>query len=564
MEQVKSFIKEYWPFLLISLIGLFLKFTLLGERPLHHDESLHAQYGKYFANSFTKGFYKYDPMLHGPFLYNLQALWHSIAQPLSKAQVRFIPAMIGFLISLSPLIFRRRMTKRQLFFIMLFFAISPTFTYWSRYLRHDYLVLAEVALGVYLYLCRPKHWVLFLGVVTGLHFSTKENFFVHLSLIFGFILTKSFIQKEFKFSKLKDVGYFSAGFLLSSVPLYTAWFQYWPGFLDGVYRKSLSYWFNQHHVERIKGPFFYNSLIISIYEIWIAPVVVMISGLWISKQTNKWRGIDLGFTFLLFVIATLLPTKLPDFVLTYLKIKNGIDFFLYFLIIYAALRVTISLIRLKKVPLAFVSYLFFSSLFTYSFLGEKVPWLSLYPIIFFAVLVMMLINSFNKPSYYIVCIFLSLSIFKTIYINFISHGSSKELISQVHTTKEYEDILIKIRSSLEKPVGSIKPRVLILEDNGWPLSWYLWGYSGVDYSANVNNRSHYDFIFDKFLDTDPTSIMAKTHTRELIALRHYWWPNFSEITLKKWLRLYFLNEPWSVSGDFRISLWRKKDGFFSE
>ena len=132
MEQVKSFFKEYWPFLLLSFLGFILKFALLGERPLHHDESLHAQYGKYFANSFSTGFYKYDPMLHGPFLYHLQALWHWIAAPLSKAQVRFIPAFLGCLLSLSPLLFRNRLNKNQLFFIMLFLAISPTFTYWSR------------------------------------------------------------------------------------------------------------------------------------------------------------------------------------------------------------------------------------------------------------------------------------------------------------------------------------------------------------------------------------------------------------------------------------------------
>lgn len=564
MEQVKSFFKEYWPFLLLSFLGFILKFSLLGERPLHHDESLHAQYGKYFANSFSTGFYKYDPMLHGPFLYHLQALWHWIAAPLSKAQVRFIPAFLGCLLSLSPLLFRNKLNKKQLFFIMLFLAISPTFTYWSRYLRHDYLVLLEITVGIFLYIARPKHWIILLGFVSGLHFSTKENFFVHLALLAGFVTTKDIITKKFELPKLKEVGIFALGFLLSSIPLYTGWFQYWPGFLDGAYRKSLSYWFNQHHVERIKGPFFYNSLIISIYEVWMAPTLLILTGLWITKQERKWRIIDLSFIFIILTISLLLPTRLPEFVTSFLKIKNSIDFFLFFTIIFAALRVTILLIKKQKIALAFSCYLFFSSLFTYSFLGEKVPWLSLYPIMAFAVLMTLLLRNLDKRYFYSLCVFLSLSIFKTIYINFISAGSEKELISQVHTTKQYEDIAIKIRDSLDKPVGSIKPRVLILEDNGWPLSWYLWGYGGVDYAASLTQQSNYDFIFDKFLDTDPSGLLSKTHNRELVSLRHYWWPHFSELTFKRWLALYFLNEPWSVSGDFRISLWRKKDGFFSE
>lgn len=564
MEQVKAFIKVYWPYLLISLIGLVLKFSFIEARPLSHDESLHAQYGKYFANSFTSGFYKYDPMLHGPFLYHLQALWHWIAAPLSKAQVRFIPMLLGFLISLAPLLFRNRLSKRQLFFIMLFLAISPTFTYWSRYLRHDYLVLAEIAVGIFLYISRPKHWVLFLGFVAGLHFSTKENFFVHLALLSGFVITKAIITRNIEYPKLKDLGLFLLGFLVSSIPLYTGWFQYWPGFLDGVYRKSLSYWFNQHHVERIKGPFFYNSLIISIYEVWMAPTLIILSAMWINKMESKWRIIDISFVTILLIMSLFLPDRLPDIFISFLKVKNSIDFFLFFSIIFAALRVTITLIKLEKNSLAFSSYIFFSSLFTYSFLGEKVPWLSLYPIMAFAVLVTLLIKNLDKRYFYCLTLFLSISIVKTIYINYISAGSANELISQVHTTKEYEEIVIKIRDSLDKPVGSIKPRVLILEDNGWPLSWYLWGYGGVDYTTSKTLISNYDFVFDKFLDTDPMGELAKTHTRQLVSLRHYWWPDFSEITFKKWLNLYFFNEPWSITGDYRISLWRKKNGFFSE
>ncbi|NCP46630.1 MAG: hypothetical protein GW818_09495, partial [Flavobacteriales bacterium] len=183
---------------------------------------------------------------------------------------------------------------------------------WSRYLRHDYLVLLEITVGIFLYIARPKHWIILLGFVSGLHFSTKENFFVHLALLAGFVLTKDIITKKFKLPKLKEVGIFVLGFLLSSIPLYTGWFQYWPGFLDGAYRKSLSYWFNQHHVERIKGPFFYNSLIISIYEVWMAPTLLLLTGLWINKQEHKWRIIDLSFIFMILTISLFLPTRLPE------------------------------------------------------------------------------------------------------------------------------------------------------------------------------------------------------------------------------------------------------------
>ncbi len=564
MEQVKSFIKDYWIFLFICLIGLAFKFYNLGDRPLHHDESLHALYGKYFANSFTSGFYKYDPMLHGPLLYNIQGLWHWLAEPLSKAQVRFIPALIGFLISLSPLLFTSKLNKRQLLFLTTFLAISPCFTYWSRFLRHDPLVLIQIVGAIYVLTYKPRYWVISLGAIAGLHFSTKENFFVHIALILGFLITRLFITKKFFSPSPKQALEFLGGFFLVIIPLFSAWFQYWPGLLDGLYRKSLVYWLEQHHIERIKGPFFYNSLIISIYEIWILPTMILIGALWFKYQNKLCRYLDLFIIVSIFTIGILLPPSLPEFFITLLKIKNKIDFVLFFSFVYISLRSTIYLIQKRHLPLAFSAYIFFSTLFTYSFLGEKVPWLSIYTIASCAVFITLLIPKLSPKYSNIVLLFLFLSLPKTIYINYFSAGSGKELISQVHTTREYENILLKLETNLNKPVGAIKPQVLVLENNGWPLSWYLWGYNGVNYSANINQHKNYDFIFDRLLDSNRPGNLEKTHTREVINLRHYWWPSFSDITFKRWLKLVFMNEAWSKSGEFQISLWRKKTGFFSE
>ena len=564
MEKVKNFILDNRLYLCIAFFGLILKFAFLGERALHHDESLHAQYGKYFANSFTKGFYKYDPLLHGPLLYNLQAIWHWFVSPFYNGAVRFIPAFLGFLVSLSPIFFKKKLSKQSVFFITLFLAISPTFTYWSRFLRHDMLVILELTIALWLFNFKPKNWIFFLGLTAGAHFSTKENFFVHSVLLMGFFFSYLIIFKKAHKPTLRETGFFLLGFLVISIPLYTGWFQYWPGYLDGLYRKSLSYWFNQHHVERIKGPFYFNALIMSVYETWLFVGLGIFSVYWFKLQRQKWKLLDCAFILLSILVANFAQTPFSPLVSGILKIKNNTDIFIYLNTIYFSLRLTFYFLRSNQVSLAFWAYATLSSFFTYSFLGEKVPWLAIYPTLSAVVFLSLLLPNFKRSQYYLLVTSLLLCLSKTIYINHLYPGDKRELISQVHTSKEYEELLFKIRDRLYQDDNTIKPRVLVLEDNGWPLSWYIWGLDGVDFKAHYSSYSQYDFIFDQMLNPALASRLVNTHERRAITLRHYWWPNFGQLSFLNLMNLIFKHEPWSTSGEYKIALWVKKNSFFSE
>lgn len=564
MEKVVNFLKQERIFFLIALFGLILKVTLLGDRPLHHDESLHAQYGKYFANSFTKGYYKYDPLLHGPLLYHLQGLWTWLAGPLTNSGVRFIPVVLGFLISLSPLAFLKYANRTSLLFITLFLSISPTFTYWSRFIRHDFLVISSIIAATWILLKKPKNHALYLGLMIGVHFSSKENFYVHIAIAFGFLITRYFIEKKYPLAKLKQIAWIFLGFFLVSIPLYTAWFQYSDGIIDGLFKKSLSYWITQHHSERISGPFFFNSLIISIYETWLIPCLGILFFHWFKQQSLRFRIIDISAVLVFAIVSLIMPTPLPSFFSVWLKTKNGLDVFLFFSFIYIALRTTIFYLRQHDLLQAALHYTAFSLLFTYSYLGEKVPWLAIYPTLALVLLIAYQLKFYSTNLKIIVFASLILCLPKTIYINHIVPGSERELISQVHTSREYEDLLLKLKASLETPVDTIKPRVLVLEDNGWPLSWYIWGLNGVDYNAAKTQYANYDFIFDKQINSKTSAFLRNTHNRHSITLRHYWWPDFSQITFSKWCKLAFLHKPWSESGFYKVAVWRKKNGFFSE
>ena len=59
----------------LAAAAVLSRFWALGDRPLHHDESIHA----YQSYSLSKGGdWRYDPAYHGPFLYYVNALVYKI------------------------------------------------------------------------------------------------------------------------------------------------------------------------------------------------------------------------------------------------------------------------------------------------------------------------------------------------------------------------------------------------------------------------------------------------------------------------------------------------------
>src|SRR5918999_5664143 len=55
----------------LVLVGLLLRIHRLGERSIHHDESLHGLYSWYL---YVGRGYTHDPMMHGPWLFHITAL----------------------------------------------------------------------------------------------------------------------------------------------------------------------------------------------------------------------------------------------------------------------------------------------------------------------------------------------------------------------------------------------------------------------------------------------------------------------------------------------------------
>jgi len=173
----------------LLLIGLLLALLLtrfwdLGTRAMHHDESMHA---KYAWDTYRGNFYKYNPLLHGPFQFIAvaAAFWLFGA---TEATARAVPAAFGVALVLLVFSWRRQLGTLGLLFTIAFITFSPSFTYFSRFLREDSYVVTWTmlfAVGLVNYIASHRRaWLYIAAAGAAFAFATKETTYITL-FIFG-------------------------------------------------------------------------------------------------------------------------------------------------------------------------------------------------------------------------------------------------------------------------------------------------------------------------------------------------------------------------------------------
>ena len=91
----------------IFALALFTRFYDIGNRALHHDESLHSVYS---GNLYTGVGYQHDPMMHGPEQFNLIAFMYWLFGR-GDDTVRFASALCGIFVVMSPFFLRKQMGR---------------------------------------------------------------------------------------------------------------------------------------------------------------------------------------------------------------------------------------------------------------------------------------------------------------------------------------------------------------------------------------------------------------------------------------------------------------------
>src|SRR5436190_5090310 len=170
-------------FAALVVVGFLLRIHRLGERSMHHDESLHALFSWYL---YVGRGYVHDPMMHGPFLFHLTALMYALFGD-SEITARLPMVLLGTASVAMPFFLRHELGNRGAIAASLMLAFGPAFLYFSRFGHNEAMIMFQTLLavvGLFGWL-RTRRSVYLYAAVVGitLMFTTKV-----VALIFAFIV----------------------------------------------------------------------------------------------------------------------------------------------------------------------------------------------------------------------------------------------------------------------------------------------------------------------------------------------------------------------------------------
>ncbi len=178
-------------YVIILLLAMFSRFYILGERAISHDESIHT---KFSWNLYSGQGFQHSPMMHGPLLFEATA-FNYLLFGANDFTSRIFTALVGVALVMTPLLFRKWMGRWGAVIGAALLLISPSISYYSRYIRHDApLMLTAVLLlwTIMKYLeSGESRWLYWMAAFFSLMYTTKEASYIYTA-IFLALLTVPF------------------------------------------------------------------------------------------------------------------------------------------------------------------------------------------------------------------------------------------------------------------------------------------------------------------------------------------------------------------------------------
>jgi predicted membrane-bound mannosyltransferase len=164
-------------------LAIFSRFWDLGDRGIHHDESLHAHFSDVL---YSGGGYIHDPMMHGPLQFHLIAFMYWLFGA-TDATARFASVFCGIWVVMSPFFLRRQMGRIPAMVCAFLLLISPSILYFSRMAREDAIfsgmeMIMLVGLWRFVSMRKPADFILFCAGLS-LMFTIKETSFLTLAIV---------------------------------------------------------------------------------------------------------------------------------------------------------------------------------------------------------------------------------------------------------------------------------------------------------------------------------------------------------------------------------------------
>jgi uncharacterized protein (TIGR03663 family) len=590
---------------MVLVLAAGLRFVDLTAKPFHHDESL---YGYYSWVQERNGDYHYDPMMHGPVMFFVNVVVFRLLGA-GNFTARLGPALFGTLLCLAPLLIRRQLGRAGTLLASLLFSVSPIFTYFSRFLREDiyaaFFTFLAVAFFIRFLDGRKSRELYFSAASLSLLFCTKENAYLHLLIFATFGLVK--ILTDRLTLRGSDLAFFRGGsaraflrrhwmqitvslyvFFGVYAALYTNFGRAPQGFLDGLYRKSLSYWFQQHETQRLGGPFDLYLVILGVYSMPVL-VIVFIGYL---KNLGGGKGKILLWVTSIFLAAGApillggnrsLPGLVPGFLsrrFTQLHLGTTFHVYLLLLLFFIGGTGTVFQIRRGRNFRAFLIFWSTAAFFLYSYAGEKVPWLSMHILLPLILLAASYLEGLTQSAVFrearvemvvlLGCVLL-FQLHNTIRSSLFCPANPEEMIVYTQTTPEMQQLVRTIRTIADgKKLGENLP--MCVEGEGtWPLSWYLRNYKDWLHPCTAGSFDRLIMVVDWGRRSDLLPYLQDYYDLKRYRLRAWWIVRFDKgpKAVREFFSYFFLRRIFGNEvGSTDIAVFFRKDirdpGFFKE
>src|SRR5512139_819166 len=187
-------------YLVLIVLAILTRFWALGDRGMSHDESLHTYYS---WNLFKGGGFSHTPLMHGPFLFHINALIYSLLGA-DDFTARISAAIFGVVLVGLPYFMRRWLGRTGGLVTSFLLLISPSIWYHGRYIRDEAYMLVWavlIAWGLFAYLQkRSNKWLYLIAGSLAFGFLSMESTFI-LAVIFGVFVS---VAALIELSKNKD------------------------------------------------------------------------------------------------------------------------------------------------------------------------------------------------------------------------------------------------------------------------------------------------------------------------------------------------------------------------
>jgi uncharacterized protein (TIGR03663 family) len=570
----------------LAAAAVLTRFWALGDRPLHHDESIHA----YQSYSLSKGGdWKYDPAYHGPFLYYVNALVYKVVGD-SNFTARMMPAVFGLILIAFAWPLSRWIGKPAAAVYAVFVLISPHFAYFSRFIREDLYSLVFtlgtiVAFQRFLETDRSK-WLMLSAASFALAGVTKENAYMTgvLFVVYAVWCAVRGLGVVGGRSPAAAAGDAVSWILARFAPILSAAILFmviWAGMYSafGKYPgdwlaipKAIKYWMGQHSIARIPGPWYYYFPQLFFYD-----TAIVFAALFAFSR-KQWRSDPL--------LRVLRGSFLP--ILAYLLLRWKFPVFAPRAIVWIAVILVATLIlTLRRAAEAdaaltpFVQFLAFwavGSLAIYGWAREKVPWLTVHPLLPLAILaglgVVHLWTERRRPWAGIVLGVTALFVVVNTHAAYLAcfrygaHDVAREpthaeMLAYVQTTRDLVRALDAVQAAKAR-VAPGQPVVTVAGEAVWPLTWYLRDVN-VNWASRIEQATTPVIVADWDQEGALEKQLAPKYDAKRVPIRAWWFPDPTKVgnverpTLGDWLRLWWNHEIWSPIGSQDATFFVRKD-----